>query len=101
AHLYEDCPSNPISDYAEPPEVMPPIFSTPASQALRYQATHAATPEPNVSLDATLMVFMNERKAFMNETKAYINETKAFMNDTKAQFLNNGVAWTNMEDQVG
>jgi hypothetical protein len=59
-----------------------------------YQATHVATSEPNVSLEATLLVFMNETKAFMNETKA-------FMDDTKAQFLNNGVAWKNMENHVG
>ncbi|MCH87150.1 hypothetical protein A2U01_0008016 [Trifolium medium] len=88
-------------NYVEPPEVMPPDFSAPDPQALMYQPTHAATPEPNVSLEATLMVFMSETKAFMNETKAYMNETKTFMNDTKAQFLHNGVAWKNMEDQVG
>jgi hypothetical protein len=72
---------------------MPPDFSTPDPRALMYQATHAATHEPNVSLEATLMSFMNETKAFMNETKAYMNETKAFMEDTKAQFLNNGITW--------
>jgi hypothetical protein len=96
------------SDYAKPPEVMPPDFSTPDPQALMYQATHVATPKPNVSLEATLMVFINETKpfinetkAFINETKAYMNETKSFMDDTKAQLLNNGVAWKNMENQVG
>ncbi|KAK2423684.1 hypothetical protein QL285_034122 [Trifolium repens] len=88
-------------DYTELPKVMPPDFSTLDPRALMYQATHAATHEPNVSLEATLMSFMNETKAFMNETKAYMNETKAFMEDTKAKFLNNGVAWKNMEDQVG
>ncbi|KAK2423009.1 hypothetical protein QL285_033496 [Trifolium repens] len=88
-------------DYIELPEVMPPDFSTPDPRALMYQATHASTHEPNVSLEATLMSFRNGTKAFMNETKAYMNETKAFMEDTKAQFLNNGVAWKNMENQVG
>ncbi|GAU32587.1 hypothetical protein TSUD_147010 [Trifolium subterraneum] len=88
-------------DYAEPPEVMPPDFSAPDPPVSMYQATQAATHEPNVSLEATLMLFMNETKALMNETKVYMNETKAFMDNTRAQFLNNGVAWKNMEDQVG